>query len=169
MCTEALQRGWNLHFIPAASYAWFQQGHNVSWIVNEIYFLHTLASKELAAIFGSFHILPKSKLQPMITCREMQKALEITTSTTATGMNVAEQMQKVAALSSTILLDWMALQLLSTLLQKPTLSLQASCLLFSCCIVDNISLKSLFVRCPPASLTPVVTSTMQDAWIRKLY
>lgn len=63
--------------------------------------LNTIASEELAATFGS--CLPKHKLQS-ITSKvriEMQKTLE-TTST----MDAPEQMQKVAASSSTILLDY---------------------------------------------------------------
>jgi phenylalanine ammonia-lyase len=63
--------------------------------------LTTIASEELATSFGSY--LPNSKLQSITSkiCSEMQKTLE-TTST----MDAPQQMQKVAASSSTILLDF---------------------------------------------------------------
>ncbi|KAF8229019.1 phenylalanine ammonia-lyase [Tricholoma matsutake] len=63
--------------------------------------LTAIASEELATSFGS--CLPKHKLQSITSkvCSEMQKTLE-TTST----MDAPEQMQKVAASSSTILLDF---------------------------------------------------------------
>ena len=62
--------------------------------------LNTIASEELAATFGS--CLPKHKLQSITSkvCIEMEKTMETTTT-----MDAPEQMQKVAASSSTILLD----------------------------------------------------------------